>query len=82
MIKDKPTYEELEKQIAALKKQNELIRLNSDIQNQEKEKRADELIIADKELAFQEVEKEKRADELIIADKELEFQNIEKGNIW
>ncbi|MBC7588610.1 MAG: two-component sensor histidine kinase, partial [Chitinophagaceae bacterium] len=43
-----------------------------------KEKRAAELIIANKELAFQNDEKEKRAAELIIANKELTFQNDEK----
>ena len=37
-----------------------------------------ELIIANKELAFQNEEKEKRAAELIIANKELAFQNEEK----
>jgi len=47
-------------------------------QNEEKEKRANELIIANKELAFQNEEKEKRANELIIANKELVFQNEEK----
>ncbi len=47
-------------------------------QNDEKQKRADELIIANKELAFQNDQKEKRADELIIANKELVFQNDEK----
>jgi light-regulated signal transduction histidine kinase (bacteriophytochrome) len=36
------------------------------------------LIIANKELAFQNREKEKRADELILANKELAFQNREK----
>jgi hypothetical protein len=36
---------------------------------------ADALIIANKELAFQNEEKEKRAEELIIANKELAFQN-------
>ncbi len=40
--------------------------------------KADELIIANKELAFQNEEKEKRADELGIANKELAFQNTEK----
>ena len=40
----------------------------------EKRKKSDELIIANKELAFQNREKEKRADELIIANKELVFQ--------
>ena len=38
----------------------------------------EELIIANKELAFQNQEKEKRAAELIIANKELVFQNEEK----
>ncbi len=37
-----------------------------------------ELIIANKELAFQNQEKEKRAEELIIANKELAFQSSEK----
>jgi len=37
-----------------------------------------ELIIADKELVFQNEEKGKRAKELIIANKELDFQNEEK----
>jgi diguanylate cyclase len=44
----------------------------------EKEKRADELVIANKELLFQNSEKEKRAAELVIANKELLFQNSEK----
>jgi signal transduction histidine kinase len=43
-----------------------------------KRKKADELIIANKELAFQDEEKEKRAAELVIANKELAFQNDEK----
>jgi len=47
-------------------------------QNEEKGKRAAELIIADKELVFQTIEKEKRAAELKIADKELVYQNEEK----
>jgi len=41
-------------------------------------KNAEELTIANDELAFQNEEKEKRADELIIANKELHFQNDEK----
>jgi signal transduction histidine kinase/CheY-like chemotaxis protein len=41
-------------------------------------KKTNELIIADKELAFQNEEKGKRAAELIIANKELVFQNREK----
>jgi light-regulated signal transduction histidine kinase (bacteriophytochrome) len=38
----------------------------------------DELVIANKQLAFQIREKEKRAAELLIANEELAFQNIEK----
>ncbi|QRX85129.1 EAL domain-containing protein [Glaciimonas sp. PAMC28666] len=38
-----------------------------------------ELVIANKELAFQNGEKEKRAAELVVANKELAFQNGEKG---
>jgi signal transduction histidine kinase len=41
-------------------------------------KKSDELISANKELAFQNKEKEKRAAELIIANKELAFQDGEK----
>ncbi len=48
------------------------------LQNEEKEKRAAELILANQELAFQNEEKEKRAAELIVANKELAFQNEEK----
>ena len=47
-------------------------------QNEEKEKRALELVEANKELAFQNDEKEKRAAELVEANKELAFQNEEK----
>ena len=57
-----------------LKEKNEKI----EKQNEEKEKRAAELVIANKELAFQAEEKGKRAEELIIANKELVFQNEEK----
>ncbi len=46
-----------------------------------KKKKSDELIIANKELAFQNEEKEKRAKELIIANKELAFQNGEKEKL-
>jgi PAS domain S-box-containing protein len=46
--------------------------------NEEKEKRASELIIANSELIFQNEEKENRASELIIANNELAFQNEEK----
>ena len=44
----------------------------------EKEKRADELEIANQKLVFQNVEKDKRAAELVMANQELAFQNIEK----
>ena len=44
----------------------------------DKRKKSDELIIANKELAFQKEEKKKRAADLIIADQELVFQNEEK----
>src|SRR5882762_5740643 len=47
-------------------------------QNEEKKKRAAELIIANEELVFQNEEKEKRAAELGIANIELAFQNEEK----
>ncbi|HXB40767.1 MAG TPA: ATP-binding protein [Bacteroidia bacterium] len=43
-----------------------------------KKKKSDELVIANKEIAFQNKEKEKRAAELVIANKELVFQNEEK----
>ena len=48
------------------------------MKRKEKGKRADELSIANIELAFQNGEKEKRASELEIANKELIFQNEEK----
>ncbi|MBA3705624.1 MAG: GHKL domain-containing protein, partial [Bacteroidetes bacterium] len=47
-------------------------------QNEEKEKRAAELSVANIELAYQNEEKENRAAELVIANKELVFQNEEK----
>jgi diguanylate cyclase (GGDEF)-like protein len=48
------------------------------LQNEEKEKRAAELVIANTELEFQNEEKKKRAAELVIANTELNFQNNEK----
>ena len=48
-------------------------------QNEEKEKRAADLIIANLELKFQSEEKAKRAAELVIANIELVFQNKEKA---
>ena len=53
--------------------------LHSIIQDITERKRAElELILANKELAFQNSEKEKRADELIIVNNVLDFQNKEK----
>ena len=46
--------------------------------DEEKAKRAAELVIANKERAFQDEEKEKRAAELVVANKELAFQNVQK----
>ena len=43
-----------------------------------KKKKPDELLIANRKLAFQDTEKEKWAEELIIANNELLFQNEEK----
>ena len=50
------------------------------IQIKEKEERASELLIANKELAYQNEQKEKRAAELILANIELLHQNEEKEN--
>ena len=47
-------------------------------QNEDKKKRAAELVLANEELIFQNKEKEERAAELIIANRELAFQNEEK----
>lgn len=49
-------------------------------QNQEKEKRASELVVANTELVFQNNEKASRAAELRIANTELIFQNQEREN--
>jgi len=48
-------------------------------ESEEKEDRAAELLIANKELAFQSEEKADRAAELLIANKELAFQSEEKS---
>ncbi|MFA6484303.1 MAG: PAS domain S-box protein, partial [Bacteroidales bacterium] len=55
----------------------ELIQQNNSLKAL-KEKEEAELIIANKELIFQNEEKEKRAAELVVANKELLFQNEEK----
>ena len=46
--------------------------------SEEKKRLAAELLIANKELAYQNEEKEKRAAELLLANKELAYQNEEK----
>jgi hypothetical protein len=51
---------------------------NKELAYDEKENRAAELIIANKELAYQNDEKENRAAELIIANKELAFKMTRK----
>src|SRR5665648_618061 len=64
--------------ISAIKKyEDELIDFKNNLELIVQQKTA-ELIIANKELAFQNEEKDKRAAELIIANKELLFQNEEK----
>lgn len=52
---------------------------NDPLRQSVEEKLTAELLIADRELAFQGKEKKKRAAELIIANKELVFQGKEKG---
>src|SRR5665648_967276 len=64
--------------ISAIKKhEKELIDFENNLESIVQQKTA-ELIIANKELVFQNDEKEKRAAELVIANKELVFQNEEK----
>src|SRR5665811_1448485 len=64
--------------ISAIKKyEDELIDFKNNLELIVQQKTA-ELLIANKELVFQNEEKEKRAAELIIANKELVFQNGEK----
>jgi signal transduction histidine kinase/CheY-like chemotaxis protein len=68
----------------AIHKNNELIQTQEELRqlNEKLEEKVDQrtaqLVIANKELAFQNEEKEKRAAELIIANKELHFQYKEK----
>src|SRR5665648_231944 len=66
--------------ISAIKKyEDELIDFKNNLELIVQQKTA-ELIIANKELVFQNEEKDKRAAELIIADKELAFQTGEKAD--
>ena len=71
---------ELLTEIKTLKGANKILKNQKELtfQNEEKEKRADELALANTELAFQNKEKEKQADELALANTELAFQNKEK----
>jgi two-component system CheB/CheR fusion protein len=62
---------------AAKKKEAKLAAANMEV----KGKLLTELVIANKELQFQNKEKQKRADELVIANKELNIQNREKENL-
>jgi PAS domain S-box-containing protein len=55
----------------------DLIIANNELK-QEKKKRENELIVAKKELAFQNKEQAKRTKELILANKELAIHNLEK----
>jgi PAS domain S-box-containing protein len=69
--------EEKKAERASRESERQLRALNEELE-QRVEKRAAELVIANKELLFQNEEKEKRAAELVIANKELLFQNEEK----
>jgi len=73
------TKEELIKELQELLQENNSLKALYDKNITGRKQAKQELIIADKELAFQNEEKGKRAAELIIADKELAFQNEEKG---
>src|SRR5665648_223781 len=64
--------------ISVIKKyEDELIDFRNNLESIVQQKTV-ELIIANKELVFQNEEKEKRAEELVVANKELAFQNEEK----
>lgn len=71
-------FDETEKQFINVSMNSIAISVNTVQQADEKEKRAAELAIANKELIFQSDEKEKRASELAIANQELSFQSNEK----
>ncbi|MBC3888840.1 PAS domain S-box protein [Acetobacterium paludosum] len=64
---------------ATRKAEDDLTHLKNNLTQLVKQ-RAEELILVNKELAFQNEEKKKRAAELIIANKELTFQNEEKAD--
>ena len=68
------------KESAKGEKEPGIFKLNEEhiFQNQEKEKRVAELVMANKELSFQQQEKENRAAELIIVNREHAFESDEK----
>jgi diguanylate cyclase len=74
MAKQDNIYSELE----SLKQKMSELKAELLLLEIERERRAEESVIANKELLFQNSEKEKRAAELVIANKELLFQNSEK----
>ena len=76
--KTKQLLKEKELEIYTTIKNLEIASAELAFQNEEKEKRADELVLANTELAFQNKEKDNRAYELVLANKELAFQNEEK----
>jgi serine phosphatase RsbU (regulator of sigma subunit) len=73
VVKTESQFKEINNSISKIFSKKEL-----DIQNEEKAKRAVDLIVESRELDFKYVENEKRIAEQIIAKKELDFQNEEK----
>jgi len=72
------TREVLLLELQELRQENNSLKALNDKDTIDSKQAKQELIIANKELVFQNKEKEKRAAELIIANKELVFQNKEK----
>jgi len=80
-IHAKELEEKVQQRTKELNEANKLLQEKNNelaIQNEEKEKRAAELIIANTKLVFESGEKEKRAAELVIANKELAYESEEK----
>jgi signal transduction histidine kinase/DNA-binding response OmpR family regulator len=72
------TYQGAIHQNTELSKTQDDLRILNENLEEFVDQRTAQLVVANKELAFQNKEKEKRAAELIIANKELAFQNEEK----
>ena len=72
------TKNELKKELQKLQQEYNSITVLYDKNIAEQKLAKQELLLANKELVFQNREKEKRADELNLANKELAFQNEEK----